>query len=100
MSESLARTNSGQQAGPIGVGCARIFREIAGLENSSKYFGWSDKRLLEEPLTAFEIDSLTLLELVMAVETAYGVELDEGEVNNCSCLGDLVELVSVARDGL
>jgi len=79
--------------------CARIFRDVAGLEDSSEHCGWSDERLLKEPLEALEVDSLTLLEFVMAVETAYDVELDEGDVNRCANVGDLVRLVLVARNG-
>ncbi len=37
--------------------------------------------MLQEPLEALEVDSLTLLEYVMAVEEAFNVELDEDEVN-------------------
>ncbi len=84
---------------PPAAGCARIFREAAGLNNSSEHCDWSDERLLKEPLEALEVDSLTLLEFVMAVETAYEVELDEDEVNRCSNVGDLVQLVMTARDG-
>jgi acyl carrier protein len=81
------------------AGCARIFREIAGLDNSPEHFGWSDDRLLQAPLEALEIDSLTLLEFVMAVEEAYAVELDEDEVNRCANVGDLVQLVTAAQNG-
>ena len=81
------------------AGCARIFRDVAGLNNSSEHHGWSDERLLKEPLEALEVDSLTLLEFVMAVETAYDVELDEGDVNRCGNVSDLVQLVLAAQNG-
>lgn len=80
------------------MGCARIFRDVAGLNNSSEHCGWSDERLLKEPLEALEVDSLMLLEFVMAVETAYDVELDEDDVNRCGNVGDLVQLVVAARN--
>ncbi len=52
-------------------------------EKFQEHFGWSDEPLLKEPLEALDVDSLTLLEFVMAVETAYDVELDEDDVNSC-----------------
>jgi acyl carrier protein len=79
--------------------CAQTFREVSGLENSSEHCGWSDERLLAEPLGALGIDSLTLLEFVMRVETDYDVELDEEEVNRCKNVADLVALVAAARNG-
>jgi acyl carrier protein len=79
--------------------CAEIFKEIAGLENSSIHFSWTDDKLLSEPLEALGVDSLILLEFVMAVENAYGVELDEEDVNRCKNVGDLVALVAAAGNG-
>jgi len=81
------------------AGCAEIFKEITGLENSSTHFGWTDEKLLGEPLEALGVDSLTLLEFVMAVENTYDLELDEEDVNRCKNVGDLVALVAAARNG-
>ena len=50
----------------------------------------------KEPLEAFQVDSLTLLEFVMAVEEEFNVEIDEDEVNACTNVGDLVRLVTAA----
>ena len=80
------------------VGCARIFRDVTGLKNSKTHFGWSDEQLLKEPLEALDVDSLTLLEFVTAVEEAYNVELDEDNVNGCENVGDLARLVAAARN--
>ena len=55
--------------------------------------------MLQEPLEALEVDSLTLLEYVMAVEEAFNVELDEDEVNACGNVADLVQLVETVRNG-
>lgn len=99
MSDTQDSTNTISTLESLATGCARIFRDVAGLDNSSEHCGWSDERLLKEPLEALEVDSLTLLEFVMAVETAYDVELDESDVNCCTNVGDLVRLVSVARNG-
>jgi acyl carrier protein len=84
---------------PIAALCARIFRNVADLEYSQAHFTWSDERLLKEPLEALQVDSLTLLEYVMAVEEAFNVELDEDAVNACGNVGDLVRLVEAARNG-
>jgi acyl carrier protein len=83
----------------IAAGCARIFRDIAGWNDSKTHYGWSDVRLLQEPLEAFDLDSLTVLQFVMAVEEAYNLELDEDDVNRCETIGDLVRLVAAARNG-
>ena len=69
------------------------------MNDSSEHCGWSDDRVLQEPLEALEVDSLTLLEFVMAVEEAYSVELDEDDVNRCQNVGDLVQLVKAAKNG-
>ena len=79
--------------------CAAIFREVSGLEDSEVHFDWSDERLLNEPLEALGVDSLTLLEFVMRVETTYDVELSEEAVNRCNNVADLVALIAAARDG-
>lgn len=83
----------------LNAGCAEIFREVSGLDNSSAHYGWSDERLLGEPFEALDVDSLTLLEFVMKVENTYDVELDEEAVNRCKNVGDLVALVAAARNG-
>jgi acyl carrier protein len=87
------------EQGPIAAVCARIFRHVADLKYSQTHFTWNDERLLQEPLEAFQVDSLTLLEFVMAVEEEFNVEIDEDEVNACTNVGDLVRLVTAARDG-
>lgn len=98
MPDTLDPTSGVETLEPPAAGCARIFREVAGLKDSSEHCGWSDEKLLEEPLEALDVDSLTLLEFVMDVETAYAVELDEDAVNRCGNVGDLVKLVVAARN--
>jgi acyl carrier protein len=95
--DSLAKQTANKES--PAAGCARIFRDIADLTNSKKHFAWSEERLLQEPLEALEVDSLTLLEYVMAVEEAFNVELDENEVNACGNVADLVQLVETALNG-
>ena len=88
-----------EQQETTAAGCARIFRDVADLKNSKTHYAWSDERLLQESLEALEVDSLTLLEYVMAVEEAFNVELDENEVNACGNVADLVQLVETALNG-
>jgi acyl carrier protein len=72
----------------IDQGCAQIFRGVIGLAD------WDDARLLAEPLEAINVDSLTLLEFVMNVEVAYGVELDEAVVSRCRTIGEVAAIVA------
>jgi acyl carrier protein len=69
------------------------------LDNSSEHFVWSDERLLNEPMETFDLESLTLLAFVLEIESAFGVELDEEDVNRCKRIGDLVALIAAARNG-
>jgi acyl carrier protein len=76
--------------------CVQLFREIVGLQNPGLVSSWDDSRLLAEPLEAIDIDSLSRLEFIMRVESTYGVELDEAEVNACRTIGELATLVADA----
>jgi acyl carrier protein len=58
---------------------------------------WDDARLLAEPLEAIDVDSLTLLDFVMQVEDAYGVEFDEAAVNRCRTIGEIAAIVAAAK---
>jgi len=73
-----------------------MFREAVGLAHTDSVATWDDARLLSEPLERIDVDSLTLLEFVMKVESAYDVELDEAEVNSCRTVGELAALVTAA----
>ena len=53
-------------------------------------------RLLTESLEAIDIDSLSRLEFIMRVESAYGVELDESKVNACRTIREFAALVTAA----
>ena len=99
MRETAAEPSQKVQAESIPATCVRIFRQVADIKNTEAYFNWSDERLMREPLDALDVDSLTLLEYVMAVEEAFDIELDEDEVNTCENVGDLVRLVMAARNG-
>jgi len=76
--------------------CVHIFREIAGVQYAGLISGWSDSRLLAEPLAAMNIDSLTRLEFIMKVESAFNVELDEAAVNACGTISEFAALLRAA----
>ena len=76
--------------------CVRMFRDIAGLANPEIVSTWDDRRLLTESLEAIDIDSLSRLEFIMRVESAYGVELDESKVNACRTTREFAALVTAA----
>ena len=76
--------------------CIGIFRDIAGLANPGLVSTWDDRRLLTEALEAIDIDSLSRLEFIMRVESAYGVELDESKVNACRTIREFAALVTPA----
>ena len=75
--------------------CLRIFREIVSLQNPGLISAWDDDRLLTEPLEAIDIDSMSRLDYVMRVESAYNVELDEADVNACGTIREFAALVTV-----
>ena len=77
--------------------CARIFREMVGLAHTVPVSSWEDARLLIEPMEALDVDSLTLLEFIMQIESDYDVELDEAAVNKCRNIGELAALVMAAK---
>ena len=62
--------------------CARIFREMVGLAHT---------------VPVLDVDSLTLLEFIMQIESDYDVELDEAAVNACRTIGELAALVTAAK---
>jgi acyl carrier protein len=76
--------------------CVHIFREIINLQNPELVSAWSDDRLLAEPLEAVDIDSMSRLDFIMRVESAYNVELDEADVNACRTVRDFAALVTAA----
>ena len=76
--------------------CIRLFRETAGLQNPELVATWDDERLLSARLDVVDLDSLSQLEFIMRVESAYGIELNEADVNACSTIGEIAALVRAA----
>lgn len=81
---------------PIEQHCADIFRKVVGMAHPVPVASWDTARLLNAPMESMEIDSLTMLDFVMQVESAYEVELDEAAVNSCRTIGELAALVAAA----
>ena len=77
--------------------CIEIFRNVAGPTNPRDGGSLSNAQILSDPIDSFDIDSLTIMEYIMAVEDRFNVELDEQAVNRCANIAELVTLVSVAR---
>ena len=81
----------------VDVECVRIFREITGLVNL-KDQAMTPESILVAPIDSFDIDSLSTMEFVMAIEDEFNVELDEKAVNKCATIGELAKLVKTAGD--
>lgn len=81
----------------IARSCAALFKEITGIANTKAGQDLSDETLLSAPLSSFDIDSLSTMEFIMAVEDRFRVELDENAVNQCKTLRQLTDLVVQAR---
>ena len=82
---------------PIEQHCVNIFRNVVGITHSVPVFSWDDARLLRSPLESIDVDSLTLLDFVMQVESVYDIELDEAAVNACRTIRELAALVAAAQ---
>jgi acyl carrier protein len=77
--------------------CVAVFRAVADLRDDPAVAGLGLDAMLARPIESFDIDSLTTMEFIMAVEEEFGVELDEGRVNACGCIADIAALVREAR---
>lgn len=76
-----------------GALCVALLRREAGLLPAGAKGALGDAEVLRRPIESFDFDSLSTLELVMAVEDRFNVELEEEAVNACATLGDLAALV-------
>jgi acyl carrier protein len=56
----------------------------------------STSELAAIEIAELQLDSLEKMELIMEIEDASGLVLDEGSVLKCRTLGDLMELVKAA----
>ena len=92
---STIQTTSASICDPekIGAECAAIFRKLTALGDSKHGHSLSDQDLLTQPFETLEIDSLSIMEYVMAIEDRFEVVLDEVAVQQCQTIGELAALV-------
>ena len=68
-------------------GLAEIVNEVAGIE--------TDEVQLDKSFTAdLDVDSLTMVEVVVAAEERFGVKIPDDEVKNLSTVGDAVDYIA------
>ncbi len=65
---------------------AVILNEVAGVDQSKVS---SDKSFLDD----LEVDSLSMVEVVMAAEDKFGVKIPDEEVKNLKTVGDAVTFI-------
>ena len=68
------------------AGLAEIVNEVAGIEIDEVQ---SDKSFTED----LDVDSLTMVEVVVAAEEKFGVKIPDEEVKNLSTVGDAVSYI-------
>lgn len=73
--------------------CAAIFRELPVLGDEAEGNPLSDHDLLIRPFESFELDSLSVMQYIMAIEDRFDVALDEVAVKQCQTIAELAELV-------
>jgi len=52
-------------------------------------------------LEELDIDSLTILEFVVAVEDTFDISLDDAQISTCDTIGDVMDLIQlqILREG-
>jgi acyl carrier protein len=70
-----------------------IFRELTVLGDEAEGQPLSDHDLLTRPFESFKIDSLSVMQYIMAIEDRFDVVLDEVAVQQCQTIAELAELV-------
>ena len=68
---------------------AVILNEVAGVDQSNVS---ADKSFLDD----LEVDSLSMVEVVMAAEDKFGVKIPDEEVKNLRTVGDAVAFIKKA----
>jgi acyl carrier protein len=94
-----SRQSSNSMDDRIALVCVEIFSDIARLNRSRNGTALPPGQILSAPIETFDVDSLTTMEFVMAVEERFEVELDEKAVNRCRTVGEIAALVAAARSG-
>lgn len=73
-------------------GLAAIVNEVAGVPASSVT---PEKSFVDD----LDIDSLSMVEVVMAAEDKFGVSIPDAEVKNLKTVGDAVSFIEKASSG-
>jgi acyl carrier protein len=68
------------------AGLAEIVNEVAGIEES-------EVRLEKSFTTDLDVDSLTMVEVVVAAEEKFDVKIPDDEVKNLNTVGDAVNFI-------
>ena len=74
--------------------CVAMFRDMTALDDKAEGAAMTDADVLAAPLDSFDLDSLSTMEFIMAIEDRFNVLLDENAVNQCATLGQLSTLVA------
>jgi acyl carrier protein len=69
------------------AGLAEIVNEVAGIETE-------DVQLDKSFTSDLDVDSLSMVEVVVAAEEKFGVKIPDDEVKNLSTVGDAVNYIS------
>ena len=72
-------------------GLAEIVNEVAGIDVEDVQ---SEKSFTED----LDVDSLTMVEVVVAAEEKFGVKIPDEEVKNLSTVGDAVTYIQSHQD--
>ena len=74
----------------IQTGLAEIVEEVAGIDAAEVT---PEKSFVDD----LDIDSLSMVEVVMAAEDKFGVSIPDGEVKNLKTVGDAVAFIEKAN---
>ncbi len=76
----------------IRSGLADIVNEVAGIPADDVQL---DKSFIED----LDVDSLSMVEVVVAAEEQFGVKIPDDEVKNLRTVGDAVAFIEKAQNG-
>jgi len=76
----------------IRSGLANIVNEVAGIPADDVQL---DKSFIED----LDVDSLSMVEVVVAAEEQFGVKIPDDEVKNLKTVGDAVAFIEKSQNG-
>lgn len=71
--------------------CLAIIRDTL---KGSPHAGLDDEELLQTDVKSLRLDSLAKMEMILNIEDAMHIMMDEVEIYNAACLQDIVNLVN------